>query len=142
MEADLHMVNERDMQTTTTVEATNKEVRDRSSVVSGEIVGVTSDPFYDAPVILVMLAGKSGPNHTYDNALVMGNLVNAAHILDLDSYWTNRAKQIFERGDGKQMLGEWGIEGGYEGIDSYIPGYATEVGKTTPRKTNRIFYMK
>ena len=73
---------------------------------------------------------------------MMGNLMNAAHALDLGSCWINRAKQTFEREDGKQMLKEWGIEGDYEGIGFCILGYAAKEGKTAPRKENRIFYVK
>ena len=40
-------------------------------------MGVTSDPFYGAPVVLAVLADKSSPNHVYDGALMMGNLMNA-----------------------------------------------------------------
>lgn len=105
-------------------------------------MGVTSDPFYGAPVVLAVLADKSSPNHVYDGALMMGNLMNAAHALGLGSCWINRAKQTFEREDGKQMLKEWGIEGDYEGIGFCILGYAAKEGKTAPRKANRIFYVK
>ncbi len=93
----------------------------------------------------VMEAGlyaKSSPNHVYDGALMMGNLMNAAHAVGLGSCWINRAKQTFEREDGKQMLKEWGIKGDYEGIGFCILGYAAKEGKTAPRKANRIFYVK
>ena len=85
------------MQTAIIVEVTNKEVRDRLSVINAEIMGVTSDPFYGAPVVLVVLADKSSPNHVYDGALMMGNLMNAAHAVGLGSCWINRAKEMFER---------------------------------------------
>lgn len=44
---------------------TNKEVRDRLSRVNAEIMGTTSDPFYGAPVVLVVLADKSRPTYIY-----------------------------------------------------------------------------
>ena len=142
MEAGLYAASGKNMQTAIIVEVTNKEVRDRLSVINGEILGVTSDPFYGAPVVLVVLADKSSPNHVYDGALMMGNLMNAAHAVGLGSCWINRAKQIFEREDGKQMLKEWGIEDDYEGIGFCILGYAAKEGKSAPRKANRIFYVK
>lgn len=142
MEAGLYAASGKNMQTAIIVEVTNKEVRDRLSVINAEIMGVTSDPFYGAPVVLAVLADKSSPNHVYDGALMMGNLMNAAHALGLGSCWINRAKQTFEREDGKQMLKEWGIKGDYEGIGFCILGYAAKEGKTAPRKANRIFYVK
>ena len=60
--------------------------------------------------------------------------MNAAHALGLGSCWINRAKQTFEREDGKQMLKDWGVEGDYEGIGFCILGYAAKEGKTLSRK--------
>ena len=142
MEAGLYAASGKNMQTAIIVEVTNKEVRDRLSVINGEVMGVTSDPFYGAPVVLAVLADKSSPNHVYDGALMMGNLMNAAHAVGLGSCWINRAKEIFEREEGKQMLREWGVEGDYEGIGFCILGYTAKKGKTAPRKANRIFYVR
>lgn len=142
MEAGLYAASGKNMQTAIIVEVTNKEVRDRLSVINAEIMGVTSDPFYGAPVVLAVLADKSSPNHIYDGALMMGNLMNAAHAVGLGSCWINRAKEIFEREEGKQMLREWGVEGDYEGIGFCILGYTAKKGKTAPRKANRIFYVR
>lgn len=142
MEAGLYAASGKNMQTAIIVEVTNKDVRDRLSVINAEIMGVTSDPFYGAPVVLAVLADKSSPNHVYDGALMMGNLMNAAHAVGLGSCWINRAKEIFEREEGKQMLREWGVEGDYEGIGFCILGYTAKKGKTAPRKANRIFYVR
>ena len=142
MEAGLYAASGKNMQTAIIVEVTNKEVRDRLSVINAEIMGVTSDPFYGAPIVLAVLADKSSPNHVYDGALMMGNLMNAAHAVGLGSCWINRAKEIFEREEGKQMLREWGVEGDYEGIGFCILGYTAKKGKTAPRKANRIFYVR
>ena len=59
---------------------TNKELRDQLSEENRKIMGApeSMDPFYGAPVILVVLANKAVPTHVYDGSLVMGNLMNAA----------------------------------------------------------------
>ena len=122
---------------------TNKEVRDRLSKVNAEIMGTTSDPFYGAPVVLVVLADKSRPTYLYDGSLVMGNLMLAAHSLGLGSCWINRAKETFEREEGKAILKELGIEGDYEGIGNCVIGYAKEPAKdAAPRKTDYVHYIK
>lgn len=122
---------------------TNKEVRDRLSRVNAEIMGTTSDPFYGAPVVLVVLADKSRPTYLYDGSLVMGNLMLAAHSLDLGSCWIHRAKETFEREEGKAILKELGIEGDYEGIGNCVIGYAKEPAKeAAPRKTDYVHYIK
>ena len=64
---------------------TNQEIRDQLSRINGKIMGTDSDPFYGAPVVLVVLADKSRPTHVYDGSLVMGNLMLAAHALGLGS---------------------------------------------------------
>ena len=122
---------------------TNKEVRDRLSKVNAEIMGTTGDPFYGAPVVLVVLADKSRPTYLYDGSLVMGNLMLAAHSLDLGSCWIHRAKETFEREEGKAILKELGIEGDYEGIGNCVIGYAKEPAKdAAPRKTDYVHYIK
>ena len=122
---------------------TNKEVRDRLSKVNAEIMGTTGDPFYGAPVVLVGLADKSRPTYLYDGSLVMGNLMLAAHSLGLGSCWIHRAKETFEREEGKAILKELGIEGDYEGIGNCVIGYAKEPAKdAAPRKTDYVHYIK
>ena len=122
---------------------TNKEVRDRLSKVNAEIMGTTGDPFYGAPVVLVVLADKSRPTYLYDGSLVMGNLMLAAADLGLGSCWIHRAKETFEREEGKAILKELGIEGDYEGIGNCVIGYAKEPAKdAAPRKTDYVHYIK
>jgi nitroreductase len=77
---------------------TNKELRDQFSEENRKIMGapVGMDPFYGAPVILVVLANKAVPTHVYDGSLVMGNLMNAAESLGVASIWIHRAKEEFE----------------------------------------------
>ena len=61
----------RGMQSPRIVVITNKAVRDRLSQLNAEVMGVTSDPFYGAPVILLVLADRSRPTYLYDGSLVM-----------------------------------------------------------------------
>ena len=65
---------------------TNKEVRDRFSKLNAGIMGADGmDPFYGAPVVLVVLADKNVPTYLYDGSLVMANLMLAAHDLGIGS---------------------------------------------------------
>ena len=54
------------------------------------------DPFYGAPVILMVFAKKDWRNKVYDGSLVMGNMMLAAHSLGLGSIWIHRAKEESE----------------------------------------------
>ena len=78
----------------------DRAVRDRLSKMNADVLGSASDPFYGAPVVLVVLADRSRPTYMYDGALVMGNLLNAAHALGLGSCWIHRAKEVFGSPEG------------------------------------------
>lgn len=122
---------------------TNKELRDKLSKMNAEVMGTVSDPFYAAPVVLVVLADKSRPTYVYDGSLVMGNLMLAAHELGIASCWIHRAKEEFESPEGKEILRSLGIEGDYEGIGHCILGYADmEAPKAAPRKENYVYFAE
>ena len=124
------------------VAVTDRAVRDRISHMNAAVMGSDSDPFYGAPVVLVVLADKDCPTYLYDGALVMGNLLNAAHAVGLGSCWIHRAKEVFESEEGKALLKEWGIEGNYEGIGNCILGYAAENPSPKPRKPDYVRYIE
>lgn len=131
---------------------TNKEMRDRLSRINLEIVignnlATTSghnDPFYGAPVVLVVLGKKDIGTHIYDGSLVMENLMIAANSLGLGSCWIHRAKETFETEEGKQILRELGITEEYEGIGNCILGYAAPdaLKPQIPRKEDYIIWVK
>ena len=124
------------------IAVTNKEMRDRISAENAKIMGTDMDPFYGAPVILIVLANKAIGTYKYDGSLVMGNLMNAAESLDLGSIWIHRAREEFESGFGKQILSDLGIEGDYEGIGHCALGYkAAEPKAAAPRKEDYVYYI-
>lgn len=119
---------------------TDPQVRDQLSRMNAAIMGSDNDPFYGAPVVLVVLADKSRPTCVYDGSLVMGNLMLAAHSLGLGSCWIHRAKEEFESPEGKALLASLGIQGDYEGIGHCILGYPEgELPQPAPRKENWIY---
>ena len=121
------------------IAVTNKEMRDRLSRMNAKIMGSDKDPFYGAPVVLIVLAKKEAPTHVYDGSLVMGNLMLAAASLGLGSCWINRAKEEFESDEGKALLKKWGIEGDWVGVGHCILGYpAADPKPAAPRKPDYI----
>ena len=120
-----------------------KELRDAFAEENRKIGGWNEgfDPFYGAPVILIVLADKSVPTYVYDGSLVMGNLMNAAESLGVGSIWIHRAKEEFESAFGKELLKKLGIDGNYEGIGHCALGYAAEPAKKpAPRKDNYVYF--
>ena len=125
------------------IAVTNKELRDKLSAMNAKIMGVNSDPFYGAPVVLIVLADKSRPTYVYDGSLVMGNLMLEAEAQGIGSCWIHRAKEEFESEEGKELLKSLGIEGDYEGIGHCVLGYADgPAPKAAPRKDSYVYYVK
>lgn len=118
----------------------DRETRDKLSKINAEIMGGDSDPFYGAPVVLIVLADRSSPTFVYDGSLVMGNLMLAAHALGLGSCWIHRAKEEFDLPSGKDFLRSIGIDGDYEGIGHCILGYVDgDYPEAKPRKENWVY---
>lgn len=134
----------RNMQSPIILAITNKQLRDRLSEINAEILGAKSDPFYGAPVVLVVLAKKDVRTRVYDGSVVMENLMLAAHSLGLGSCWIHRAKETFEQEEFKQLLCALGVTDEYEGIGNCIIGYAAPdaLKPQPPRKENYVVWVK
>ena len=121
---------------------TDRALRDRLSAMNAAILHTDTDPFYGAPVVLVVLASKAVPTRVCDGSLVMGNLMLAAHAEGVASCWINRAREAFESEEGKAILKELGIEGDWEGVGHCILGYADgELPAPAPRKPDYVRFV-
>ena len=109
------------------------------SGLNATVMGTDSDPFYGAPTLLVVLADRERPTCVEDGSLVMGNLMNAAHAVGVDSCWIHRAREVFEGDEGRAMLRQWGISDTYIGVGNCILGYR-DCGypEAKPRKADYI----
>ena len=109
------------------------------SAWNAEIMGTDSDPFYGAPTVIVVLADSTRNTYIEDGSLVMGNLMNAAHAVGVDSCWIHRARETFARAEGKALLKEWGLGENYVGIGNCVLGYRDcEYPQAKPRKDTYI----
>ena len=132
------------------VAITRKDLRDKLSEMNARIWNELTvqrggtphegiDPFYGAPVVLLVLADRKVPTYLYDGCAVLTNLANAAEAVGLASCWIHRAKEEFDSEEGKALLRELGIEGDYEGIDHLVLGYpAKSIPSPLPRKTDYV----
>lgn len=116
------------------------ETRNALSRMNAAVMGRDGDPFYGAPTVVVVLADPEIGTYLYDGVLVMGNLMNAAQAVGVDSCYIFRAKEVFETAEGKALLRKWGIPERYVGIGNCILGYGAPSGKqeAAPRKENYI----
>ena len=141
IEAGLYAPSGMNTQNTVIIAITDQETRDRLSRDNAAVMGTDRDPFYGAPVVLVVLAERSNPNHVYDGSLVMGNLMLAAHALGVGSCWIHRAAETFEMPHWKELLTSLGLTGDYEGIGNCVLGYADcDLPAPPARKEGRVYY--
>ena len=120
----------------------NPEEREKLRKINADIMGRDGDPFYGAPTVLIVLVKADAFTGIYDGSLMMGNMMNAAHALGLGSCWIHRAKETFEREDGKALLKEWGVEGDYIGIGHCILGYADCDLPEARERTSQVVIVK
>lgn len=142
IEAGLYAASGRGEQDVIIIAVTDKEFRDKLSAANAKIAGAPEgfDPFYGAPVVLIVLADKNWPTHLYDGSLTMGNMMLAARSLGLGSCWIHRAKEEFESEEYKAVLKELGLEGEWEGIGHCIVGYPDGgFPEAAQRKPGRVY---
>ena len=108
--------------------------------LNGGVLGSPeAHPFYGAPVVCVVLTDPEVSTCVEDGALVIGNLMLAAHSLGVASCWIHRARQEFDSPEGKALLKKWGVDERYIGVGHCILGYAAEPEKpAAPRLEGRI----
>lgn len=140
LEAGLWAPNGRNMQSTILVAIRDKSIRDKVARLNAAVIGSDGDPFYGAPVVVVVLAARDRITAVEDGSASLCNMVNAAHSIGVDSCWTHRAREVFDSDEGKALLREWGIKGDYIGVGNCILGYRDcEYPAAPERKTGRIF---
>ena len=98
-------------QSATIVAVETKAYRDRLTKLNAAVIGKDVDPYYGAPVIVVVLGDGGKANYMADGSCVLENLMLAAHAEGLGSVWVNREREIFDSPDGKALLRDWGSAG-------------------------------
>lgn len=96
-------------QPVTFVAVTDPATVERLSQLNAQVMGSNSDPFYGAKTVVVVLVDRSVPTHLEDGSLAMGNLLNAAYALGVDSCWIHRAHEVFDSPEGLELLASWGL---------------------------------
>lgn len=113
------------------------KLRSMLSAMNAEIMGGDSDPYYGAPVIVLVLA--EGNTFVEDGACVLENLMLAAHAMGLATVWVHREREMFNSEKGKVMLRTLGLPETLQGVGAVALGYAAqELPQAAPRKQNYI----
>lgn len=143
LEAGLYAASAKNLQSTKLVAVRDRATIDQMAKWNAEIWGRENvDPFFGAPVVVVVLSDSSYPNWIQDGSLVMGNLMNAAAALGIGSCWVNRAMETFDRPEGRALLAAWGLSENWRGVGNCVLGYTDEtVRHDMARKPDRILYV-
>ena len=121
---------------------TNKDIRDKLSVLNSNGARRPGDPFYGAPVVL-LVAVKKWPLAVYDGSVMIENMLLEATNQGLGCCWIHRAKEELESPEGRELLSSVGIDlEEYEGVGHVILGYSL-IDEYPPKeiKENREFWI-
>ncbi len=121
----------------------NANVRARLAKMNAAIMGVDSNPYYDAPTYVLVFASEGNANAVKDGSCVLENMMLAAHAIGLATCWINREQEMFQTEEGKKMMKELGLADGLIGIGAISLGYASrEPRPAAPRKEGWIKIVK
>lgn len=82
----------------------NPALKQRLAALNAQIMGVDSNPYYDAPTYLLVFASKDNPNAFQDGSCVLENMMLAAHAVGLGTCWINREYQMFQTEEGRKLM--------------------------------------
>ena len=122
----------------------NKEIREKIRALNAKVGGFdeTSDPFYGAPIIMIVLV-KKGPNAKYDGSTMLENMMIEAVNQKLGTCWIHRAREEMESGELQKIIKLDSINlDEYEGIGHLAVGYAKLEPKEKRIKPNRSFFIE
>ena len=113
--------------------------REEIARLNAEVMGKDTDPYYGAPVIILVLADGKASTFVEDGSCVLENMMIAAHSLGLGSVWVHREREIFDSEKGKKLLKDWNLPETLRGVGAIALGYpATDLPKATARKADYI----
>ena len=140
LEAGTYAPTSRGLQSPFIVAIQNDALKARLAKMNAEIMGVTTNPYYDAPTYVLVFVPADAPNGVQDASLVLENMMLAAHAQGLGSCWIHREREMFATEEGKELMKQWGLPDGLVGIGALSVGYPA--GKPSPAKPRKEGYTR
>ena len=140
LEAGTYAPTSRGLQSPFIVAVQNKNLLDRLAKMNAEVMGVSTNPYYDAPTYILVFVPAEAPNGIQDASLVLENMMLAAHAQGLGSCWIHREREMFATEEGKELMREWGLPDGLVGIGALALGYPD--GEPSPAKPRKEGYTR
>ena len=124
-------------QSPTIIAITDPKYRREIAKLNAEVMESNTDPYYGAPVVILVLADGSASTFVEDGSCVLENMMLAAHALG--TVWVHREREIFDSESGKDLLREWKLPETLRGVGAIALGYpAQEAVQPAARKQNYI----
>ena len=143
LDAGIHAPSSKNQQSAKLVVVQNKDVLERLKKLGMEVSKRESNPFYDAPTIVIVFARESDIAPVENASLVIGNMMIAAESLGVGSCWIHCGKGIFGTDEGGALRKELGVPDGYVVVGSCILGeMAGEKPKCPARDESNILFIK
>ena len=140
LEAGTYAPTSRGLQSPFIVAIQNKELLDNLAKMNAQVMGVTTNPYYDAPTYVLVFVPENAPNGVQDASLVLENMMLAAHAQGLGSCWIHREREMFATEVGKELMQQWGLPEGLVGIGALSLGYPE--GEPAPAKPRKEGYTR
>lgn len=121
----------------------NAALREKLARMNAAVMGTDTNPYYDAPTLILVLAPKDDRNPIQDGSCVLQNMMLAAHALGLATCWINREREMFDTPEGMELLKSWGLPDGLMGVGALSLGYADgPLDEPKPRKEDYFRIIK
>ena len=140
LEAGTYAPTSRGLQSPFIVAIQNKDLLKQLAEMNAEVMGATTNPYYDAPTYILVFVPDGFANGVYDAALVLENMMLAAHAQGLGSCWIHREREMFATEEGKELMKQWGLPDGLVGIGALALGYPE--GEPAPAKPRKEGYTR
>lgn len=121
-------------QSPTIVAVTSEKYRKEIVRLNAEVVGKDCDPYYGAPVIILVLADGNASTFVEDGSCVLENMMLAAASLGLGTVWVHREREIFDSEQGKKLLREWNLPETLRGVGAIALGVPSEPSKEPAKR--------
>ena len=140
LEAGTYAPTSRGLQSPFIVAVQNKNLLERLAKMNAEVMGVSTNPYYDAPTYILVFVPAEAPNGVQDASLVLENMMLAAHAQGLGSCWIHREREMFATEEGQELMKQWGLPNGLVGIGALALGYPD--GEPSPAKPRKEGYTR
>ncbi len=126
-------------QSPTIIAITYPKYRRKIAKLNAEVMWSNTDPYYGAPVVILVLAYGSESTYVEDGSCVLENMILAAYALGLGSVWVHLEREIFDSESDKDLLREWKLPETLRDVGAIALGYPVhEAGQPAARKQNYI----